>query len=181
MRSSAAAVNSSSPIAFVDVHYEEPRARAACVYATAWTDAESFAEWTVELDHVMPYEPGRFFERELPCLTAVLARAPEPPSTVVVDGYVILDRAGAPGLGAHLFEHFGGRIPVVGIAKHAFRGSDFAVAVQRGDSERPLFVTARGMPAETAAQLVATMHGEHRIPTLCTRVDHLARGLTAPK
>ena len=41
---------------------------------------------------------------------------------------------------------------------------------------RPLFVTARGMPAADAARLVESMHGGHRIPTLIARVDHLARG-----
>ncbi len=174
-------------IALVDVQYDgdgtKPgeHARAACVFVHAWTDATAAREWTLEIADVLPYRPGRFFERELPCITQVLALAPGPLSAIVVDGYVVLDSAGSPGLGAHVYEYFGGSVPVLGIAKHSFRGSDFAEPVVRGQSKRPLFVTARGMPPASAARIVQQMHGANRIPTLCARVDHLCRGLVAPQ
>lgn len=164
-------------IALVDVHYEAEGARAACVTALEWTDAKPRAEWTVEVPHVAEYRPGFFFERELPCILAVLDRLPTPPGIIVVDGYVVLDAQGRLGLGAHLFEHFEKTIPVVGIAKRSFAGSEFATRVTRGSSQNPLFVTALGLSAAEAGQHVRQMHGPHRIPTLCTRVDHLCRGL----
>jgi deoxyribonuclease V len=164
----------------VDVHYEREGARAACVTALSWDDAKTQDEWTVDVPKVAEYRPGFFYERELPCILAVLERAPVPASVIVVDGYVVLDAHGRPGLGAHLFEHLAQRVPVVGIAKRSFAGSEFATRVVRGESQNPLFVTALGMPSAEAAQHVQRMHGKHRIPTLCTRVDHLCRGLALP-
>ncbi|HKO49014.1 MAG TPA: endonuclease V [Polyangiaceae bacterium] len=164
-------------IALVDVHYEGQGARAACVTALNWDDATARDEWTVEVPHVAEYRPGFFFERELPSILAVLERAPTELRVIVVDGYVVLDEQGRPGLGAHLFEHLGKRIPVVGIAKRSFARSEFATRVVRGSSQSPLFVTALGISDAEAALRVQQMHGPHRIPTLCTRVDHLCRGL----
>jgi len=167
-------------IALVDTQYENDDARAACLTALGWQAATALEEHTVDVHGVAAYQPGRFFERELPCLTRALALLPHEPALIIVDGYVVLDAAGTPGLGSYVFEHFGGRIPVVGIAKHAYRGSDFAVPVRRGGSLRPLFITARGISSQAAAHEVERMHGVHRIPTLCKRVDQLARGLVAP-
>lgn len=167
-------------IAFVDVHYTGERARAACLIVASWADAAPRHEWIVEVPHVAEYRPGHFFERELPSVLSVLERAPTEPGTVVVDGYVVLDAQGRPGLGAHLFERLGKRIAVVGIAKRSFAGSEFAVRVVRGASQNPLFVTALGMSDTEAAARVRQMHGAHRIPTLCARVDHLSRGLATP-
>ena len=169
--------NDTDLIALVDVHYEGEGARAACLTAPTWEAATALDEWTVAVPHVEEYRPGFFFERELPCILAVLALAPTKPSVIVVDGYVVLDAEGRPGLGAHLFEHLGKQTPVIGIAKHSFAGSEFAEHVRRGSSQKPLFVTALGSSVAEAAENVRRMHGPHRIPTLCTRVDHLCRGL----
>ncbi len=163
------------PIALLDVHYFEDGAHAACVVADQWADAEAVETRSCWVSEVAPYVPGRFYERELPPLLAVLKLVTTEVRALVVDSYVELDEAGAPGLGAHLYEHFQGRYAVVGIAKTAFRGSTFAAPVRRGGSERPLYVTARGMDQRQAARLVSAMHGEHRLPTLLGLVDRLAR------
>ena len=52
-------------------------------------------------------------------------------------------------------------------------------SIYRGDSAKPLFVTAVGMTLEEAKAHIASMHGEHRIPTLLRRVDQLCRGIVA--
>jgi deoxyribonuclease V len=101
-------------------------------------------------------------------------------SAIVIDGYVVLDEQGSPGLGAHLHAHFIGAIPVIGVAKTAYRGGMFATPVYRHASRRALFVTAVGIETDTAARLVRFMHGAHRLPSLITRVDHLARELAVP-
>jgi deoxyribonuclease V len=171
-----------APVAFVDVDYaaDDTTARAACVLARAWSDAQPAEEHVVDVGGVAPYRPGHFYERELPCVMAVLACVRARPAVVVVDGYVTLDVDGRPGLGAHLYERLERAVAVVGVAKRPFRGSPMAIEVRRGDSARPLFVTSRGFDAAEAARLVATMHGAHRIPTLLGRVDRLARGLESP-
>jgi deoxyribonuclease V len=170
---------SPAPLAVVDVQYAAGGATAACVVAAAWTDAAAIEERVERIAQVAPYRPGAFYERELPCLLAVLAAVKTPVRIVVVDGYVTLDE-GRPGLGAHLHERLGGGVAVVGVAKTAYRGAAFATPVERGGSARPLFVTARGIDAAEAARLVALMHGEHRRPTLLARADQLARGLALP-
>ena len=159
-------------IACLDVDYRATSVVAACVGFHAWTDAAAAREHVVRSDQpAAPYEPGKFFERELPYLRAALAAFAEPIQLAIVDGYVWLD-AGRPGLGAHLHAALG--IPVVGIAKTHFGSAD-AIAVTRGESATPLFITAAGIAAETAAAHVVAMHGPFRIPTLIKRADTLAR------
>jgi len=126
---------------------------------------------------VLPYQPGEFYLRELPPMRAVL-HGLSGLSLLVVDGYADLDPSGCPGLGAHAHAEFG--VPVIGVAKSAFRTATHAIPVLRGTSVRPLFVTAAGMPRTEAADLVRRMTGQHRLPDAIRRVDTLARtGLPA--
>ncbi len=161
-------------IVAVDVDYRDDAVVAACVGFTAWTDEHTLLEIVVRSDAPpAPYEPGRFYLRELPHLRSVLALLVPPFDAIIVDGYAWLgpDR---PGLGAHLYEALGGTTPVIGIAKTSFAGAA-AIAVARGTSARPLHVTAIGTDANASAEALRAMHGAHRIPTLLGRVDHLAR------
>ena len=147
-------------------------ARAALVVAGDVRFGEILAEHVAWLEHVEPYEPGRFYTRELPAIRAVLADA-QPLDLLVVDGYVDLDPDGRPGLGAHVYAEVG--IPVVGVAKTSFHAATHAIPVRRGGSDRPLYVTAPGIPLDEAAAMVAGMAGAHRIPDALRRVDALAR------
>jgi deoxyribonuclease V len=156
-------------IAILDVHYAETTARAACVVAERWEDAQALEQHTVELDGIAPYEPGAFYKRELPCLLKVLEGIDA--GVLVIDGYVWLDANSRKGLGAYLHEATGK--PVVGIAKTAFDGSPMAERVLRGASKRPLYVTQVGVP--DAAERVRAMHGDARIPTLVALADRLTR------
>jgi deoxyribonuclease V len=157
----------------VDVHYPDAGgAFAALVVAGDAEFATVVGEHVVRLDRVAPYQPGRFFLRELPAIAAVLAST-DPVDLLVVDGYVDLDPHGRPGLGAHVHAQLG--VPVIGVAKTAFGPATQAAPVLRGTSTRPLFVTAAGLPVERAAALVAAMAGPHRLPTALRRVDALCR------
>ena len=160
-------------IAILDVDYRGEGAVAACVIAEGWEAAAPASEHIAHIANVAPYVPGRFFEREMPCLLAVLASLPRRPEVIVVDGQVWLDEL-RPGLGARLHEALGGAVPVVGVAKTRYRGAP-ALEVCRGESRKPLFVTAIGMPADEAARQVGAMRGAHRVPSLITRADRLAR------
>lgn len=161
-------------IACLDVYYRDAGACAAGVAFRDWADASAFDERTVQIADVQPYEPGQFYRRELPCLLAVLRLLP-PVDSVIVDGYVWLGSASKPGLGAHLYEALNREVAVIGVAKTKFRGADQAREVSRGSSKRPVFVTAAGMDSDLAAELVRTMHGDSRIPSLLARVDYLCR------
>ena len=159
--------------AAVDVHY--PRtggAWAAPVLAADAAFARVLAERTAVLPQVASYRPGEFYRRELPPLRAVLDGL-SGLGLLVVDGYADLDPSGRPGLGVHAHAEFG--IPVIGVAKSRFRTATHAVPVVRGSSGRPLFVTAAGMPAADAADLVRRMAGRYRLPDALRRADTLAR------
>lgn len=161
--------------AALDVHYPATGgATGAAVVASDRSFATVVGEYTARVGDVSPYRPGHFYARELPPLRAVLAHV-GPVALLVVDGYVQLDAAGRPGLGAHVAQEFG--VPVIGVAKTAFHGATHAVAVHRGrTARRPLYVTATGLPVDEAAELVRAMAGPYRLPDALRRVDALARG-----
>ena len=165
-----------SLIAVLDVAYAGEAAGVGCVLAEGWTAPAPVAEITKRLVcSPARYEPGRFYQRELPLLQAIVDRLESRPAVFVIDGYVWLGTQKEPGLGAHLFASVGRAIPVVGVAKTPFRNDTWSARVLRGASRRPLFVTAAGLDQTRAAGLVVGMHGKHRIPTLLQRADHLAR------
>ena len=124
------------------------------------------------------YQPGEFYRRELPPLQAVIP-ASDRLALIVVDGYVDLDAAGRPGLGAHVHAELG--VPVIGVAKTPFRTATHAAQVFRGRSGRPLYVTAAGIPVADAAHLVDEMAGSFRMPDALKLADRLARGLELPQ
>ena len=74
-----------------------------------------------------------------------------------------------------MYEALGRAVPVIGVAKTRFHSSEVAVPVLRGQSQRPLFVTAEGVDSGKAAECIQRMHGPSRIPTLLNRVDRLCR------
>jgi deoxyribonuclease V len=156
-----------------DVHYlASGGARAAAVVSADATFSRLVADRVEPVPEVAPYQPGQFYLRELPPLHAVLDGLAGM-TLLVIDGYADLDPAGKPGLGAHAQAEFG--VPVIGVAKTAFRTATHAIPVLRGTSARPLYVTAAGMPRTDAAELVQRMAGPHRMPDALRRVDTLAR------
>ena len=157
-----------------DVHYlPSGGARAAAVVAADAAFGHLLRDRTGQVADVRPYQPGQFYLRELPPLRTVLDGLDEM-RLLLVDGYADLDPAGRPGLGAYAHAEFG--VPVIGVAKTAFRTATHAVPVVRGErSARPLYVTAAGMPRRDAADLVRRMAGRHRLPDAFRRADALAR------
>jgi deoxyribonuclease V len=159
----------------VDVHYPERGAIVAGVLFADWTSGAASATCITRLSDVADYVPGAFYRRELPCLLALLREHALSPGCIVIDGHVDLDADGRAGLGRHLFDALEGRIPVIGVAKTRFAGMSADCEVLRGDSARPLFVTAAGLSQTDAKAHVRAMHGAHRLPTLLKAVDRLCR------
>jgi deoxyribonuclease V len=165
-------------IACLDVHYRGAAARAACVVLQSWTDRSPVASYVAPITDVQPYEPGRFYLRELPCLLTVLRLLTMSPDVLVIDGYVWLSPDRKPGLGAHLHSALGDASSVIGVAKTEFlalHASPLVELVYRGTSTRPLFVTSVGIDPDRAGALVRSMHGDHRIPEALRLADRLAR------
>ena len=165
-------------IAILDVYYLQAGARSACVLAESWQAEQPLSTHAVDIPAVEDYEPGQFYRRELPCLLAVLGILPVPPDVIVVDGYVWLPEGAKKGLGAHLHVALDARVPVIGVAKTAFAGDESSPRVAqilRGDSAKPLFVTAAGVEIAKAAEWIRGMAGPYRIPALLTLADQLSR------
>ena len=166
-------------LACVDVDYRpDGSAAAACLVFPDWASDVVAASHVAWIDDVEPYRPGAFYRRELPCLVRVLGEVAVPLDVVIVDGYVTLDAAGAPGLGARLHDALGGKTTVVGVANFVFATATAAVPVLRGRSRAPLWVSAAGIDPNAAATRVQAMAGAHRIPDLLRAVDRLARQST---
>lgn len=161
----------------VDVHYREETALVAGVLFADRRTCEPDQELIASVPIVAGYEPGRFYRRELPCLLELLNRVDPPPSCIVIDGYVYLDRDQKPGLGKYLYDALNGQAVVIGVAKNRFEGTPAEAELIRGNSRRPLYVTAAGLGQAEAKQFIQEMCGRFRLPTLLKKVDHLCRGL----
>jgi deoxyribonuclease V len=160
--------------AALDVHYESDRAMAACAVFSDWSD-DTTTEVVRATVHVgSPYRPGRFYQRELPGLLAVLKKANRVLGTLIIDGYVHLRPEVGKGLGTHLHEALTYPATIIGVAKSPLKVADRFVPVFRGRSKKPLYVSAIGCSLEHAARSISGMHGRHRIPTILKIADESA-------
>jgi deoxyribonuclease V len=159
----------------VDVDYRGDEAVAAGVVFEKWSDKESIREIVISIPEVKEYIPGRFYQRELPCIQALLKELDTGIEYIIIDGYVYLCSDDVPGLGAHLFHALEGNVTVIGVAKRPFKNTPKIAELFRGKSKRPLYVTAQGVDVAVAKRYIAKMHGKNRIPTLLKRVDQLCK------
>ncbi len=160
----------------IDVHYlEQSSAVVAGALFESWTSSEASQELCTKVLDVHEYIPGQFYLRELPCIMALLSELKELPDLIVIDGFVTLGEEAKPGLGQYLYLELGERVPVVGVAKKAFKDTPEDTEVFRGESAKPLFVTSVGVPQESAKAWVKGMFGASRLPVLLRQVDRLCR------
>lgn len=108
-------------ILIVDVHYAGGAGVCAGITFDDWGVAIPEACYVHRHLGVSEYQSGKFYQRELPAILGLLSEYDLSPETIVVDGYVYLDGYRKAGLGKHLYDTLGQRIPVIGIAKSAFR------------------------------------------------------------
>ncbi|MEZ6141897.1 MAG: endonuclease V [Zavarzinella sp.] len=162
-------------IACFDVQYFPDFARGAALLFHDWHDMEPHSSVVVEVEQYGEYEPGKFYQRELQPLLALLPQIPAEVSYFLIDAYCFLDAEGRPGLGSYLHSFLPEGAVTIGIAKNRYQKTIHAAEVIRGGSKRPLFVTSIGIDYLTAGKLIQQMAGEFRIPKMLKAVDHLAR------
>jgi exodeoxyribonuclease-5/deoxyribonuclease V len=162
-----------------DTYYFDNKAKTVCLQFDDWSDTGNYKIYHQTLEAIEEYVPGEFYKRELPCILSLLAKInTENLQAIIVDGYVFLDDEKKPGLGARLYDAINRQYPVIGVAKSNFATVDkLKIPVHRGDSKNPLFVTAIGTDAETAALYVKNMSGQYRIPSLLKELDKLTKQL----
>ena len=147
----------------------------ACIGFKNWDDEKASYLKTHFIKKIEPYEAGSFYKRELPCLLEALKDLDDI-ECVVIDGYVWLGDASQNGLGMHLYHALKESVPVIGVAKTPFAGTPKNCEILRGESLKPLFVTAVDIELEEAKRAIINMRGKYRIPTLLKEVDSLCRG-----
>ncbi len=163
----------------VDAQYSKNEAIAGGVVFEHWQDERPQKECVSLIERVADYESGKFFKRELPCILKLLADHHLQPECILVDGYVYLDGFSVAGLGKYLYDALAGCTSVIGVAKKAYKSIDPRFEIYRGNSRKPLYVTAVGIEVEQAKGYVLSMHGKNRLPTIIKRVDQICRGFRA--
>jgi deoxyribonuclease V len=161
-------------ICCLDVHYDEDEGVTAAVLFRDWASERPVQTTISRRSSIEPYQSGKFYRRELPCLLQALETLATPPKLILIDGYVWLDQH-KPGLGAHLHQALAGSVSVIGVAKSAWPGSTSSRTIRRGNAARELWITAVGIDLEEAARNVAAMHGPFRLPTMIKLADTLCR------
>lgn len=167
----------SAMILAIDVHYRENTAKAVGALIQNWSDAAALQHVITYIDPVEEYEPGSFYKRELPCIIEVLKGIDlNQLGYLVVDGFVVLDDSGKPGLGAYVYENLPLKIPVIGVAKSKFHNNQqHVIPVLRGESANPLYVTAMGVDVQVAADYIKSMHGDFRLPAVLKELDRITK------
>ncbi len=165
-------------ILVVDVQYapQDEWARVGVVLFEGWDALEAVTDFVTMIGEVLPYESGAFFKRELPCIVPAInhALSLHPIETIVIDGFIDLG-SNKPGLGRYLHDQLGKKIDIVGVAKNCYKGAP-ATAITRGQSGNPLWISSTADHSK-AAEHVADMAGDSRIPFLLKRADSLARAI----
>lgn len=166
----------------LDVHYQPcadgTDAHVAGIRFCGVQTHTTLNEYRLTISNVAPYQSGQFYQREMPCLLALLAQIHDPFDVIIIDGYVYLDGWQKAGLGKHLYDHLPTPTPIIGIAKNRFYEIDESFAVHRGTSKHPLYVTSIGI--DNAQNFVKTLCGSHRLPNIVSQVDRLSRNAVNP-
>ncbi|NMM47646.1 endonuclease V [Marinigracilibium pacificum] len=158
-----------------DTYYFKDKAKTVCLTFKDWSDSEPTNSYEEIKDGIAEYEPGAFYKRELPCILSLLNKVKREfkyIKAIVIDGFVVLDDQNKLGLGGHLFNQLNSNIPIIGVAKSGFHGNKENVKeLFRGESKKPLYITAIGIELETAFKHIKSMHGDFRMPTLLQILD----------
>ncbi len=157
----------------IDVHYRTDFAKTVSVEFENWEDPTPVKINERLLHEVEAYISGEFYKRELPCILDILETTKkEDIELIIVDGYVFLDDQDRAGLGMYLYEALGAKIPIIGVAKKAFKDNKKnVVPVLRGESQNPLYITSVGIELKQAAEKIKGMYGDYRMPDLLRILD----------
>ncbi|MDG1333312.1 MAG: endonuclease V [Crocinitomicaceae bacterium] len=161
-----------------DTYYFEEYAQTSCLGIESCASDTADFELTESISEIKDYESGSFYKRELPCLQSIINKIELDPEKdiIIIDGFVVLDDNGKLGLGGYLFKHLNSEIPIIGVAKNNFATiNSLKREVLRGESAKPLYVTAAGINLEEASEKVSKMHEDFRIPTILKLVDSSCR------
>ena len=159
----------------VTFHFDGVQAIAAAAAFDAWDAAEATKTYVSRIAHVEKAVRGELDLRELLCVMQLLREHGLEPELILVDGFVHLDANETPGLGQHLYQALGGKVPIVGVSKRSLPGLSVQFEVMREEEAPPLWVTCAGIDIGAAKARLRAMHGRKRVPTLMKLAARLAK------
>ena len=159
----------------VTVQFDGMQANVAAVAFDDWDAAEATKTYASRIAQVDKPVRGQLDLRELPCVMQLLSEHGLAPEIILIDGFVHLDANETPGLGQHLHQALGGKVPVVGVSRKGLPGLSAQFEVMREDEAPPLWVTCAGIDIGAAKARLRAMHGRKRVPTLMKLVARLAK------
>ena len=171
----------------IDVYYfpDNKKYRVAGVLFKDWNsnDAEQVSAITCfSAKELPPYIPGKFKDRELPCILKLFNRefSLDQVDTIIIDGYVLLgkDREYIDTLGIALHQELCkldySCIDIVGVAKTKYHDNSMmghCIPIYRGEATTPLYISSLGISCKEAADYIKNMYGKTKIPKLLKLVD----------
>ncbi len=148
-----------------------------------WSDTTPKKLITINYNKVLPYESGKFYKRELPCILKLLEEIDIAIlEAITIDGHCYTSNQKDFGLGAHLWKSLDYRVPIIGIAKNSFHNTEkVTTAIIRGVSKKPLYISSIGYDLKLAVKNVKKMKGNYRIPDILKIVDQETREYSTGK
>jgi deoxyribonuclease V len=160
----------------IDVHYKDQVAKSVGLLFK-WSDKEPEEILIDYLINPADYIAGEFYKRERPCLLKIIEKVDlNNLEAIIIDGYVYIDNNREFGLGGYVWQALKEKIPIIGVAKNYYYGNAETVKqIIRGNSKKPLYVSAIGITLEEALSKIADMFGEFRIPTILKLLDTITK------
>lgn len=160
-----------------DTYYFDDKAKTIAIEFDSWTNENTSRVYEETISGIDEYIPGEFYKRELPCILSLLKQIDlSTCEAIIIDGFVVLNDDNKIGLGGYLYNTLEKKIPIIGVAKNDYAKIQTQKRpVLRGESKKPLFITAMGIDLDLASTHIENMKGNYRFPDLLKQVDSIGR------
>lgn len=165
-----------SNILIVNINFQESVDTVAGVLFTKWGSGRAESVLISNVENTESYIGGEIFGRELKIVNTLLEQCKAKPDYILLNGLVYSDGHSEPGFGKRLFDELGGDVSVIGVMQKQIKGLPEECQLCRGESGTPLFVTSVGVELMKAKELITSMHGKFRLPTLLKLAEKKSRG-----
>lgn len=160
----------------VNINFQDREDIVSGVSFTQWNSGRAENVFLSKVENTEDYLSGEIFARELKIVNTLLSQTKAQPDYILLDGLVYSDGKAEPGFGKRLYDELGGNVVIIGVVKKQIQGLPDECGVCRGESKTPLFVTAVGIDLEAAKELLLSMHGKFRVPSILKLAEKKSRG-----
>ena len=165
-----------SNILAININFQENQDTVAGVLFTRWNSGRAESVLSVKVENTESFIGGEIFGRELKVVNALLSQCKSKLDYIVLDGLVFSDGHSEAGLGKYIYDQLEEKVVVIGVSNKLVKGLPEECGLCRGDSGTPLYVTAVSVGLSQAKELITSMHGKFRMPTLLKLAEKKSRG-----